>query len=76
MKGIGNKVADCIMLFGLNRKRVFPVDVWMNRVCDEYFGLSGYSRTKKSELMCEKFGELAGYAQQYLFYYKREMKEK
>lgn len=76
MKGVGDKVADCIMLFGLNRKKVFPVDVWMSRVCDDYFALKGKSRPQKSKSMCEKFGELSGYAQQYLFYYKREMKEK
>ncbi len=76
MKGVGEKVADCIMLFGLSRKKVFPVDVWMSRVCDDYFDLKGKSRPQKSKLMCEKFGNLSGYAQQYLFYYKREMKEK
>lgn len=76
MKGVGEKVADCIMLFGLSRKRVFPVDVWMSRVCDDHFDLKGKSRPQKAKLMCEKFGDLSGYAQQYLFYYKREMKEK
>ena len=75
MKGVGEKVADCIMLFGLGRKKVFPVDVWMSRVCDDYFDLIGVSRPQKSKLMCKKFGDLSGYAQQYLFYYKREMKE-
>lgn len=76
LKGVGEKVADCIMLFGLGRKKVFPVDVWMSRVCDEYFDLKNKSRLQKSKIMCERFGDLSGYAQQYLFYYKREMKEK
>lgn len=76
MKGVGEKVADCILLFGLGRKKVFPVDVWMARVCDDYFNLKGFTRHQKAKLMCQKFGALAGYAQQYLFYYKRELKEK
>ncbi len=76
LKGVGEKVADCIMLFGLGRKKVFPVDVWMSRVCDEYFDLKNKSLLQKSKIMCERFGDLSGYAQQYLFYYKREMKEK
>lgn len=75
LKGVGNKVAECILLFGLGRSDVFPVDVWMNRVCEEYFSIFG-ARQKQSQQMVAKFGDLAGYAQQYLFYYKRELKEK
>lgn len=75
LKGVGNKVAECILLFGLSKNDVFPCDVWMDRVCCDYFALSG-SRQSKSKQMVAKFGDLAGYAQQYLFYYKRELKEK
>ena len=70
LKGVGNKVAECILLFGLSKTDVFPVDVWMNRVCEEYFNLS-MARKDMSKYMVKKFGSLAGYAQQYLFYYKR-----
>ncbi len=75
LKGVGDKVADCILLFGLGRKKVFPVDVWMSRVCDEHFGLEGLSRPQKAQRMCQRFDNLAGYAQQYLFYYKRSKGE-
>ena len=73
LKGVGNKVAECILLFGLNKVDVFPVDVWMDRVCEEYFDLH-IARNKKSEAMVKRFGSLAGYAQQYLFYYKRNLR--
>ena len=74
LKGVGNKVAECVLLFGLNKTDVFPVDVWMDRVCEEYFDLH-IARKNKSKAMVNRFGSLAGYAQQYLFYYKRELKE-
>lgn len=75
LKGIGNKVAECILLFGLSKTNVFPVDVWMSRVCQEYFHFNTL-RKEMSKRMVQEFGDLAGYAQQYLFYYKRELKEK
>ena len=75
LKGIGNKVCECILLFGLQKTNVFPVDVWMDRVCQHYFNLTSGTRENKSKTMVERFGNLAGYAQQYLFYYKREHKE-
>jgi len=74
--GVGEKVADCILLFGLNRKDVFPVDTWIDKVACEYFGMSGKSRAEMSRQLVEKFGNLSGYAQQYLFYYKRELNKK
>lgn len=75
LKGVGNKVAECILLFALGKTDVFPVDVWMNRVCEQDFNLKQGSRMQKSKAMVERFGSLAGYAQQYLFYLKRELKE-
>ena len=70
--GVGEKVANCVLLFGLGRREAFPVDVWMKRICEEmYFGVD----TPKSEIEAfayDKFGEYAGYAQQYLFAYARE----
>jgi len=75
LKGIGNKVCECILLFGLQKTNVFPVDVWMDRVCQHYFNLTSGTRESKSKTMVKRFGNLAGYAQQYLFYYKREHKE-
>lgn len=68
--GVGRKVADCILLFAYNRTDVFPVDVWMERVYKEVFGGKKTERTKMSEDLVERFGELSGYIQQYMFYYK------
>lgn len=71
--GIGEKVFQCILLFGLGRTDSFPVDVWVKRVMEElYYG--GEERNKKliQEDGMRRFGELSGYAQQYLFYYMRE----
>lgn len=73
MKGIGRKVADCILLFGFDRKNVFPVDTWIcqvynNLICDN----SKISAMKISNKLEQEFGEISGYIQQYLFYYKRE----
>lgn len=70
IKGVGPKVADCIMLFSFNRKKVFPVDVWMERVYNENFGTEKLSRPEISKCLTDKFGGLSGFIQQYLFYLK------
>jgi hypothetical protein len=72
--GVGNKVADCIMLFSYKRGEVFPVDVWIKRVMEELF-IKEETPVKKIAKEADKiFGKYAGYAQQYLFYYGREEK--
>ena len=74
VKGIGNKVSDCILLFGLSRADSFPVDVWIKRIM-EYCYFDGEQSIKTiSSFADKKFGELGGYAQQYLFFYARENK--
>jgi len=74
--GVGNKVADCIMLFSLKKYEVFPIDVWVRRVMNElYIKNDDETKVKKQEiekLASIKYGVLAGLAQQYLFYWKRE----
>lgn len=75
--GVGPKVADCILLFStLKRWEAFPIDVWVRRVMNElYIHNPEESKVKKEEIKqiaYEKFGSLAGIAQQYLFYWKRE----
>ena len=72
--GIGPKVADCILLFTYHRRETFPVDVWIKRVMETLF--IGHEVPKKlvDDYAREYFGKLAGYAQQYLFYYGREEK--
>lgn len=74
--GVGPKVADCIMLFSLNKLEVFPIDVWVRRVMNElYIKNEDETKIKKEqiqELARQKYGNLAGIAQQYLFYWRRE----
>ncbi len=66
IKGVGSKVADCILLFALSRYKTFPKDVWIKRIMKEDYGvlednIDAFAR--------EKFGNYAGIAQQYLYYY-------
>ena len=72
--GVGNKVADCIMLFSYKRGEVFPVDVWIKRVMEELFIKEETPVKKISKEADRIFGKYAGYAQPYLFYYGREEK--
>ncbi|WP_082394835.1 DNA-3-methyladenine glycosylase [Caloranaerobacter sp. TR13] len=70
--GVGPKVADCIMLFSMEKYDAFPIDVWVKRVM-EYFYLKKDTKLKDIQKYAQnKFGEYAGFAQQYLFYYARE----
>ena len=77
LSGVGPKVADCILLFSdLKRFEVFPIDVWVRRVMNDlYIKKEDETKVNKKEiekLAKEKFGNLAGLAQQYLFYWRRE----
>lgn len=74
--GVGPKVADCVMLFStLKRLEVFPIDVWVRRVMNElYIKNEDETKINKKEieqLAKTKYGNLAGIAQQYLFYWRR-----
>ncbi|MBQ8380324.1 MAG: DNA-3-methyladenine glycosylase 2 family protein [Clostridia bacterium] len=62
IKGVGEKVASCTALFAFSNLNAFPVDVWMKRAIDEYFG---------GNLDSTALGEYAGVAQQYIFHYIR-----
>ncbi len=61
IKGVGPKVAECVLLFGMHRVEAFPIDVWIKRVLAEYYP-NGFPEFAK---------ENAGIAQQYLFHYIR-----
>ncbi len=75
VNGVGNKVSDCILLFGLNRANSFPIDVWIKRIIEHcYFGSEQRSIDAIGRFAADKFGDLGGYAQQYLFYWARENK--
>ena len=75
LSGVGGKVADCIMLFSLKKFDVFPVDVWVRRVMNElYIQEEDENKVSKEALQVlakEKYKDLAGLAQQYLFYKRR-----
>ncbi|WP_434302381.1 DNA-3-methyladenine glycosylase family protein [Clostridium botulinum] len=72
--GIGAKVADCVMLFSMEKYSAFPVDVWVKRAMQYFYLAPDVSLKKIRDFGREKFGELSGFAQQYLFYYARENK--
>lgn len=63
--GVGPKVAECVLLYGMHRTEAFPVDVWIKRVMAEYYP-DGFP---------SEFEETAGIAQQYLFHYMRTAKK-
>ena len=62
IRGIGEKVANCVVLFGLGHMEAFPVDVWMKRALKEHF---------PPDFQPETLGAYAGLAQQYIFYHAR-----
>lgn len=73
LPGVGGKVADCILLFALKKTGAFPVDTWIQKVYDGHFS-DGTPKTREqiSRYFSGLFGGLAGYVQQYLFYFARE----
>jgi N-glycosylase/DNA lyase len=64
--GVGEKVASCVLLFGLGMTEGFPVDVWMARAVREFYGVG---EKEAAEYAAARFGDHAGIAQQYLYYY-------
>lgn len=75
IKGVGEKVANCVSLFGLGKKEAFPVDVWIKRIMETmYFDGVDTPKDKIAAFAKEQFGELGGFAQQYLFYYGKSIK--
>ena len=83
--GVGNKVADCIMLFSLNKLEAFPLDRWMIRILEKYYSNEFQIETKtitekQYDILHKKivnhFGPYAGYAQQFLFKMERDNYQK
>ena len=83
--GIGNKVADCIMLFSLNKLEAFPLDTWIIKILEKYYSNEFKIETKtitekQYHILHEKivnyFGPYCGYAQQFLFKMEREKYDK
>jgi N-glycosylase/DNA lyase len=67
LPGVGPKIADCVLLFGMGRLEAFPIDTWVQKILIRSYGLEGW----KTELLLDfariHFGAAAGLAQQYLF---------
>lgn len=74
LSGVGEKVASCILLFGLEKHEGFPVDVWVKRIMEYCYFDNEQPKETISEFAKNKFGDLGGFAQQYLFYWARENK--
>ncbi len=72
IKGVGPKVADCVLLFSAGKSEAFPIDVWVKRTMQSLY-LNENASLKEIESKAKMlFGDYAGFAQQYLFYYARE----
>lgn len=75
IKGVGNKVANCVMLFSLGFRSSFPIDVWIKRIMEAiHFNGSDTKKEVIYDKALELYGEYGGYAQQYLFCYGRDNK--
>jgi len=74
LPGVGEKVANCVLLFAYGRLRAFPIDVWIERVLREiYFkGKRKVTPQRLKQFSSEYFGPYGGYAQQYLFHHARK----
>ncbi len=73
LPGVGPKIADCVMLFSLDRAEAFPVDLWVRRAVVDYYGLDPkISYDGVRAWAWERFGANAGYANQYLFWHIRQ----
>jgi N-glycosylase/DNA lyase len=71
LPGVGEKVADCVLLFGAGRLEAFPVDVWILKTMAARYGLEGWKPAQVAQFGRAHFGPLAGLAQQYLFAWER-----
>ncbi|KEI05589.1 DNA-3-methyladenine glycosylase 2 family protein [Clostridium botulinum] len=72
LSGVGPKVADCIMLFSMQKYSAFPVDVWVKRAMQHFYLAPDVSLKKIRDFGRNQFNPFCGFAQQYLFYYARE----
>jgi N-glycosylase/DNA lyase len=71
LPGVGEKVADCVLLFGAGRLEAFPVDTWVLKSLARRYGLHGWKPAQVAHFGRTHFGPLAGLAQQYLFAWER-----
>jgi N-glycosylase/DNA lyase len=71
LPGVGEKIADCVLLYGGGRLEAFPVDVWILKSMARRYGLAGWPPRQVAHFGRTHFGPLAGLAQQYLFAWER-----
>ena len=77
IRGVGDKIAACVLLFAYNKLDAFPVDVWIKKVLAKYYPQYSIDKADKTDNDFRKlFGEYAGIANSYLFYYERENNKK
>jgi N-glycosylase/DNA lyase len=76
LPGVGEKVAECVLLYSFKKIEAFPVDIWMKRIMSKYYLKKEATIKEIKEFAKNYFGKYAGYAQLYLFLYAREMKIK
>lgn len=72
LQGVGPKVADCILLFSMGKKDVFPIDTWIEKVMKKYFGKENLTKKQMQELVDSEFGKNKGIINHYMFYWGRE----
>jgi N-glycosylase/DNA lyase len=72
LPGVGEKIADCVLLFGAGRLEAFPVDTWILQAMAARYGLHGWKPAQVAQFGRAHFGPLAGLAQQYLFSWERK----
>lgn len=72
IKGVGPKVADCILLFSMGKYESYPMDVWIKKVMEKYFFEREATPKEIQKFASTTWGDMAGFAQQYLFYYARD----
>lgn len=73
LPGVGPKVANCILLFSLGYKEAFPVDVWIKRTIELLYNTTFNTPEKAQDFATDHYGKFAGFAQQYMFFYAREI---
>ncbi|MHC1722154.1 MAG: DNA glycosylase [Aminipila sp.] len=73
--GVGPKVANCILLFGMEKHESFPIDVWVRRVMHKLYDIDENDMQSMANYANENFGKYGGIAQQYLFYHIRQLEK-
>ncbi|MBK1879416.1 DNA glycosylase [Pelagicoccus mobilis] len=71
LPGVGEKIADCALLFGAAKLEAFPVDTWIIKVLEKRYNLTGWNPPQLSQFGRVHYGDYAGFAQQFIFSYER-----